>query len=383
MKLSAFLFFLTTIMTAGASEQLSPSPSAQPDATASRGLSNFVPAPLVTPTSTPSASPSATPHFQLRESWARLIGKGFGDVLLEANRAFDSGNYDEAIDINSFALTLNVTKGQAAVATMNRGNAYAAKGDFEHALRDLDESVTLDPQNAGGYLNRALVLRKQGDTSGAQKDYAEAARIDPKLWEVYFNRARDEAEDGDYDASIADLTKVIELRPQLGAAYVARSAVLIRTGAFEKALADCESAIRAAPQSPDAYLARARIYGLKHDYVHAEKDITQAKGMTQAAPEIRDNSIAWMRATFPDDKLRNGQQALVLAKTVCDATHWKQWQCIDTLAAAYAEVGDFENAIKYQKQVLTSNLSMRDRTKAEERLHSYEHHKPYRDETGF
>lgn len=380
MKSLAFLGLTVFLATSGTATEVTPfSPAPSPSATTAPGLADFA-SPAATTSPSPQTSTTEPPQLHLRESWARLVGKSFGDILLEANRAFDSADYDSAIDINSFALTLQVTKGQAAVATMNRGNAYAAKGDYEHAFRDLNESVTLDPANAGGYLNRALALRKQGDTAGAQKDYAEALRIDPRQWQTLYNRAHDYAEDGDFDAAIADLSKVIELRPQLTVGLVGRSTVFLRTGAVEKALEDCNAALRIDPKSPEAYLARARAYAFKHNYADAEKDIAAALDNKFGRAEILQNSVAWIRATSPEPKLRNSKEAVRLGLAACEATHWKRWQCIDTLAAAYAEAGDFENAKKYQQQVVSSDLSIHDRNKAEQRLHLYEQGKPFRDD---
>src|SRR5207248_9150036 len=126
----------------------SSSPALAPPST--HGLAEFA-LPGVSASASSSPLPSAAPQFRLSESWARLIGKSFSDLMLEASRAFESGDYDRAIDITSFALTQNLSKPQASVAAMNRGNAYAAKGDYERAIRDVNESVTLDPTNAGGY----------------------------------------------------------------------------------------------------------------------------------------------------------------------------------------------------------------------------------------
>jgi tetratricopeptide (TPR) repeat protein len=54
---------------------------------------------------------------------------------------------------------------------------------------------------------------------------------------------------------------------------------------------------------------------------------------------------------------------------------------IDTLAAAYAEQGDFDRAIKYQKQVLEIGKSSNEYYKIKEHLSFYEQHRPYREIT--
>ena len=62
---------------------------------------------------------------------------------------------------------------------------------------------------------------------------------------------------------------------------------------------------------------------------------------------------AWFQATCPDPAFRNGKQAVKDAKAACSIMQWKDEDMIDTLAAAYAETGDFASATRYAAQALT------------------------------
>jgi serine/threonine protein kinase len=90
------------------------------------------------------------------------------------------------------------------------------------------------------------------------------------------------------------------------------------------------------------------------------------------------NHLAWLRATCPDKQYRNGQQAIEYATKACQLTNWKNSWYFDTLAAAYAETGDFTNAVEWQKKALDgSDATMADEFRT--RLELYKSSQPYRE----
>jgi WD40 repeat protein/tRNA A-37 threonylcarbamoyl transferase component Bud32/Flp pilus assembly protein TadD len=94
------------------------------------------------------------------------------------------------------------------------------------------------------------------------------------------------------------------------------------------------------------------------------------------------NILAWLRATCPAAEVRDGAKAVKHATRACELTNWKDAQYIDTLAAAYAEIGDFDSAVKQQKKAidLLTEEEEGPRADMEERLKLYQSGKPYRED---
>ncbi len=114
----------------------------------------------------------------------------------------------------------------------------------------------------------------------------------------------------------------------------------------------------------------------------SKKDYAQSNGRFRSAIRLEPtfalayNNAAWLRATCPQDPFRNGSEAVELATRACELTDWNEPNYLDTLAAAYAEAGDFDSAIKYQTKA--AELSPDD-ADLMQHLALYKDHKPYRE----
>jgi tetratricopeptide (TPR) repeat protein len=89
------------------------------------------------------------------------------------------------------------------------------------------------------------------------------------------------------------------------------------------------------------------------------------------------NGLAWLRATCPVASFRNGEEAVKAATKACELTNWQIANWIDTLAAANAEMGNFAQAIKYEKQAIAMAGSSEKYLRLMQRsLSLYERHEP-------
>jgi tetratricopeptide (TPR) repeat protein len=109
------------------------------------------------------------------------------------------------------------------------------------------------------------------------------------------------------------------------------------------------------------------------DYANEIDWYTKAIQLDKESPKAY-NYLAWLLATCPKAEFRNGTKAVEQATKACELSEWKNMSIIDTLAAAYAESGDFDKAVKWESKVLDAYPS-NDSIKT--RLALYQKHQPY------
>jgi hypothetical protein len=88
---------------------------------------------------------------------------------------------------------------------------------------------------------------------------------------------------------------------------------------------------------------------------------------------------AWILATSPDATYRDGRLAVAAATHASELTNWKDGQVLSTLAAAYAEIGDFASAVLWQERALERVAAQGGSLKSEQdRLSLYKFARPFR-----
>ncbi len=170
------------------------------------------------------------------------------------------------------------TDQDTADAYFNRGLAFAAKGEFEHAIDDYntaierepklaaawdaralarlqinqmdeaivdsDEAAALAPKNAGILNNRAMILSVAGRSNEALAMFDAALNLDPGYVRAYFNRGNARARSGDAKGALVDFTRAIELDESYLPAHTERALTNFCIGNFVEADVDFEFAAR-------------------------------------------------------------------------------------------------------------------------------------------
>jgi len=182
-----------------------------------------------------------------------------------------------------------------------------------------------------------------------------------------------------FDEAIKVFSKVIKTDPGNAKAVYYRGMARYYKGDLDPAIADYTLALKKKPDFIEAYTSRGVAFFRKGDYQRAQKDLDLA---LEKNPDDANaiNQKAWMLAVCPDSHYRDGKKALDLARKAINIKTTPNY--LDTLAAAYAENGQYKEASTVQRKVIALLTQEERLNRLEiylERLKKYETGEPWRE----
>jgi tetratricopeptide (TPR) repeat protein len=240
------------------------------------------------------------------------------------------------------------------------------KGDYVAVQHDdqviwVKKESVLRPREAINYFTEAI-----------DKDSTDERAISCRCWAYMAVR--------EFDRALKDGEEAVRLNPGSTAWKNNRGEVFIKRKEYDKAIAEFTELLDSNPRYYFALLNRGEAYLRNRQFAKAKADIEAALGNDDKVPVLHAN-LARVLATAPDTKLRDGKRAVVEAKNAVDMIKYHDGRFLDTLAAAYAEAGEFDKAVAAQQKAIDDPEFMRDEgDDARKRLKLYRERKAFRDE---
>ncbi len=209
-------------------------------------------------------------------------------------------------------------------AHTNLGGALADLGQFDEAASHFREALESDPGSAEMHNNLGSVLALRGKLDQAASHFKQAAQLDPRSADAHTNLGKALASQGRLEEAIVHFRETVRLRPDSAEAHHSLGTALAMAQQGEKALEHFREASRREPNRPGPL-----------------------------------REIAWILATHPDARVRQESEAIELAQRASELTRHQSPLILDTLAAAYASAGRFEQAQRVAQTALNLASAVR------------------------
>lgn len=261
-------------------------------------------------------------------------------------------------------------------------DARKAKELESLALADFEKAAQYDPNRWKAIHNRGVSYAMLGKFKEAIQDFSRTIELNPQYANAWFNRAEIHYELGAFAEAIQDYDQVVQLDPSDVSAITNRGHAQFQVGRVVEAIRDYDEAVRLNPEDSDGFTNRGDAYMAVGEWAKAAEDYERAIKLNRDSGRAY-QSIAWQMATCPDEHfravtdqdkqtaVRAAQQALKLEGSGAD------YKFHDTLAAAYANAGMFEEA----KATLAKAIQVAPKSESavlQQRYALYEQKKPYR-----
>jgi len=345
------------------------------------------------------------------ESYTALIESSSRFRTLTRFRAAvlsDQRKWEEAIaDLTTALEVFRVSSKAMADIYKQRARCFMLQRKFELSIADINHAIELDgPGRSENYVARADVWKRMGKVDEAIQDLSHVIEIYPESQSAYQQRAYLWRRKGDVAKEEADWTKMIEVEKDSVYGLRQRAMLRNRHQRTEDAILDWTQILSRQPKDQTALVGRARAYETLNKFELAARDYQRLKisfpsagyrycvdlarclvelGRYPAAIREWDAAIeqrgnyyipyqekAWLLATCPDASIRKGELAKQLAEKACELTNDRYCRCLEALAAAYSQMGDFQQAIQYQGKALEVARTETDKEAAQKRMGLYE-----------
>ncbi len=266
-------------------------------------------------------------------------------------------------------------------ARMAYQNALVDAGDVDQVRAEVESALAADPGDVAARVRLAELLDSEGQTEAAADELGRAVEQSPDDVDLRYLYGQLLGKLDRLAAAMEQFAAVVDRDPRHVEAHGILAVAAVRSGYPEAAAAHYRAILDVAPRDVDALYGAAQVAAgtgrldeavkryrslLEHDPNHAagrhELGLTLLRSGPEGALEgtehlrrayvederllARGNDLAWTLATDRDAGRRDGQLALIIALELNAVAGGTEPALLETLAAAYAETGDFDAAIR-------------------------------------
>jgi protein O-mannosyl-transferase len=251
-----------------------------------------------------------------------------------------------------FDYALKVTEDNV-LAENSYGCALFEEGRVDEAERYLRNAIRISPVFVDARNNLAKVCLKQGKFNEAIEHFNELIRRNEGTAEIYYNLAAALGMQKKYDDAIKYFVKSLELNPNDPDTHKRMGITLLAAGKTEEAIVHFNESLRMKANQAEVYVNLGKANSQLGRYESAIQNWTRALELKPDNTEAL-NNLGWLLATFGEGTIENANKAIELSQHACELTGYNDPEFLDTLAAAYASGGRFDEAKATAEKALSA-----------------------------
>jgi tetratricopeptide (TPR) repeat protein len=235
----------------------------------------------------------------------------------------------------------------------HRGELNADEQRFDDAVRDFSAAITMDPECSQAIHNRGVIMAQRNQYGAALRDFNRVIELNPDVGIAYRNRAELLSALDRMEEAVADYCEAIESLPADAMLLRARAHAYQRLGDFARASSDITQAIQLKPDVPEGFTERGNLQAEQGHFAEALEDFRRAIEIDAKNADAH-RTLAWLHATCSDRRYRDPKRALDLANNAASLSSPDDYLILDTLAAAKACAGQYDEAVELEKKALAT-----------------------------